>query len=259
MDLKTLIFEQEGSLGIITFNRPEAMNASNAQVIEELHQVIDAIEANDTIKAAILWGGTKVYAAGGDIKYMVEGNPLEMEKFIAKCHGVHDKIAASKKPYVSAIAGLCLGGGCEMALACDIRIAADNAIFGLPEINLGIIPGAGGTQRLPRVVGSGWARHLIMTGEMIDVKTAFKIGLVTKVVPVDELLETAKKTAKGLGYKSTVAMAAAKKCIAVSENTDLPVGLAYEQKTWSMLFAGEDQTEGMKSFLEKRKPNYTGK
>lgn len=259
MELETLILEQDGELGIITFNRPEALNASNAQVVDELLMAINFIENEESIKAAIIWGGTKVFAAGGDIKYMIDGNPLKMEKFIAKCHAVCDNIANSQKPWVAAIAGLALGGGCEFALASDIRIAADNAVFGLPEINLGIIPGAGGTQRLSRVVGSGWARHMIMTGEMIDVQTAFNIGLVTKVVPLDDLFETAKKTARGLARKSTVAMAAAKKCIAMGESVDLPTGLAFEQKSWAMLYAGEDQTEGMKAFLEKRRPNYTGK
>lgn len=259
MEFQTLIYEKADGIATVTFNRPEAMNASNAQSVKELNQVVDLIEDDDEVKAVIMWGGPKVFAAGGDIKYMSEAEPLEAEKFIARAHAVHDKIAGSPKPYVAAIAGLALGGGCELALACDIRIAAEGAVLGLPEINLGIIPGAGGTQRLSRVVGSGWARHLIMTGEMIDVQTAFKIGLVTKVVPADELYENAVKMAKTLRNKSQLAMAAAKKCIALSETTDMPTGLAYEQKAWSFLFCTEDQTEGMKAFLEKRKPEYKGR
>lgn len=259
MDLKTLIYEKEGMIAIVTFNRPEALNASNAQSVEELSWVVNDINNDDNIKAAIITGGEKVFAAGGDIKYMSTADPIEMENFIRKCHAMHDAIAGSPKPYIAAIAGLALGGGCECALACDIRIAADNAIFGQPEINLGIIPGAGGTQRLARVVGSGWARHMILTGEMIDAETAFKIGLVTKVVPVDQLMETAKKYAKSLAYKAPLAMAAAKKCLQYAENTDMPSGLAYEQKAWAFLFCSEDQTEGMKAFLEKRKPTYKGR
>lgn len=259
MELKTLIYDNADGIATVTFNRPEAMNASNARSVAELNQVVDAIEADESVKAVIMWGGTKVFAAGGDIKYMSEANPLEMEKFIARAHAMHDKIAASPKPYIAAIAGLALGGGCELALACDIRIAAEGAVLGQPEINLGIIPGAGGTQRLTRVVGSGWARHLILTGEMIDVDTAFRIGLVTKIVPVDQLLDTATKLAKSLKYKSPLAMQAAKKCLALSDTTDLPAGLAYEQKAWSFLFCSEDQTEGMKAFLEKRRPVYSGK
>lgn len=259
MNLETLIYEKSDNLAIITFNRPEAMNASNFKSIDELDAVINEIESDDSVKAIVIWGGKKFFAAGGDIKYMVEAKPLEMEEFIAKCHALHDKIASSPKPYVAAIAGLALGGGCELALACDIRIASENAVMGLPEINLAIIPGAGGTQRLPRVVGSGWARHLILTGEMIDVETAFKIGLVTKVVPLDELLESAKKIAKSLSFKSQIALRTAKKCLQYSENTDMASGLAYEQKAWSFLFCSDDQSEGMKSFLEKRRPIYKDK
>lgn len=260
MEFKTLIYEVTDGIATVTFNRPEAMNSSNALSVAELNQAVDMIEADDSVRVAIMWGGTKVFAAGGDIKYMSEADPLEMEKFIAGAHAMHDKIAASPKPYIAAIAGLALGGGCEMALACDIRIAAQGAILGQPEINLGIIPGAGGTQRLSRVVGGGWARHLILTGEMIDVDTAFKIGLVTKIVPsADELLEAATKLAKSLKYKSPLALQAAKKCVAMSETTDMPSGLAYEQKAWSFLFCSQDQTEGMKAFLEKRRPVYKGK
>lgn len=259
MEFKTIIYEKVGGVVTVTFNRPETLNASNAASVAELSAAVDAIENDNEVRAAIFTGGTKLFAAGGDIKYMSEADPQEMERFIAKAHALHDRIAASSKPYIAAIAGLALGGGCELALACDIRIAADNAILGQPEINLAIIPGAGGTQRLNRVVGSGWARHLILTGEMIDAQTAFKIGLVTKVVAADDLLETAKKLAKSLGYKSPGAMSAAKKCLLLSETTDLATGLAYEQKAWSFLFCSADQTEGMKAFLEKRRPQFLGK
>lgn len=259
MDFKTIKYEKKDGLAVITLHRPEAMNSSNATSIAELNYVTKDIDQDDTVKSALITGGDKVFAAGGDIKFMSEASPLEMEAFIADCHAMHDRIAASPKPYVAAIAGLALGGGCELALACDIRIAAEGAVFGQPEINLAIIPGAGGTQRLTRVVGAGWARHLILTGEMIDVKTAFNIGLVTKVVPVEELQETALKYAKSLGKKSPNAIKSAKKCLQYSENTDMPSGLAYEQKAWAFLFCGEDQTEGMQAFLQKRKPVYRGK
>ncbi|MGE5381731.1 MAG: enoyl-CoA hydratase/isomerase family protein [Methylocystaceae bacterium] len=259
MEFKTIIYEKKDGVVTITFNRPEAMNSSNANSVADLSRAVDTIENDDEVRAAVFTGGTNIFAAGGDIKFMSEADPQEMERFIAKAHAMHDRIAASSKVYIAAIGGLALGGGCELALACDIRIAAENAILGQPEINLGIIPGAGGTQRLQRVVGSGWARHLILTGEMIDVQTAFKIGLVTKVVAAEELLETAHKMAKSLGYKSPGAVSAAKKCLALSENTDLSTGLLYEQKAWSFLFCSEDQTEGMKAFLEKRRPQYKGK
>ncbi|NLB53726.1 MAG: enoyl-CoA hydratase/isomerase family protein [Syntrophomonadaceae bacterium] len=259
MDLQTLIYEKGDGIATITFNRPKEMNSTNELVIDEMTKVVNDANADDEVGAVIMTGGTNIFAAGGDIKYMSEASPLVAERFIGKCHRMMESMAAAPKPYIAAIAGLALGGGCEIALACDIRLAADNAIFGQPEINLAIIPGGGGTQRLSRVVGSGWARHLILTGEMIDADTAFKIGLVTKVVPVDELMETAKKYAKSLSRKSKGAMAAAKKCLLISDTTDLATGLTYEQKAWAFLFAGEDQTEGMKAFLEKRRPVYTGK
>ncbi len=259
MDLQTLIYEKGDGIATITFNRPKEMNSTNELVIDELTKVVDDANADDEVGAVIVTGGTNIFAAGGDIKYMSEANALVAERFIGKCHRMMDSMASSPKPYIAAIGGLALGGGCEMALACDIRLAADNAIFGQPEINLAIIPGGGGTQRLSRVVGSGWARHLILTGEMIDAQAALKIGLVTKVVPVDELIATATKYAKSLGRKSKGAMAAAKKCLLLSDTTDLATGLAYEQKAWAFLFGGEDQTEGMKAFLEKRRPAYTGK
>lgn len=259
MEYQTLILEKKDGIATITFNRPEAMNASNLQSSLDFMEATMDIEADDSIKAAIIWGGPKFFCAGGDIKYFCNASPLEMESFIARCHATHDRIANSSKPYIAAVAGLALGGGLETVLSCDIKIAADNAVMGLPEINIGIIPGAGGTQRLPRAVGSNWARHLILTGEMIDAETALKIGLVCKVVPVDQLYETAEKYARSLARKSPTAVRSAKKCIEYSEKCDLATGLAYEQKAWAFLYTTEDQTEGMKAFLEKRKPNYTGK
>lgn len=259
MEYKTLIVTKEDSIATILFNRPEAMNASNAQSIADLTAAVADIEADDNILAVIMTGGDKVFAAGGDIKYFSEAPHLEMEKFIEKCHKVHDVMVASAKPYIAAIGGLALGGGCEMALACDIRIASEGAIFGLPEINIGIIPGAGGTQRLPKVVGTGWARHLILTGDMIDAKTALSIGLITKVVAAEALQDEAKKLAKSLSRKSPMGIRSAKKCISMSETTDMPTGLAYEQKAWAWLFSGSDRAEGMKAFLEKRRPNYVNR
>jgi len=256
MEFKTIILEKKDQLATITFNRPEAMNASNAQSIADMAAAVANIEADDNILATIVTGGTEVFAAGGDIKYFSEAGHLEMESFIAKCHAINDTIAASPKPFIAAIGGMALGGGMEIALACDIRIAADNAIFGMPEINIGIIPGAGGTQRLPRVVGSGWARHLILTGEMINAETALSIGLVTKLVPKDELLGATEKLAKSLSRKSPMGIRSAIKCINMSETSDMPTGLAYEQKAWAFLFSGSDRAEGMKAFLEKRRPVY---
>lgn len=259
MELETLLLEKDDSLAVITFNRPEATNAANLQSISDLDIAVSEITADDQIKAVVLWGGPRLFSAGGNIKFMLHADQLEMEKYIARCHEVHNKIANSPIPYVAAIAGMALGIGLETALACDFRIASENAVFGLTQINLGIIPGAGGTQRLPRVVGNGWAKHMIMTGDIIDAQTAYKIGLITKLTTADGLIDEAKKIAASLAFKSPLALCAAKKCVELSENTDLPVGLAYEQKTWAFLFSSEDQTEGMQAFIEKRKPMYMGK
>ena len=259
MEFETLLLEKENALATIMLNRPEAMNILDLQYIDDLSAAIADIEADDNIKAVMIWGGPKIFAAGGDLKYLMEADQLEMEVFITRCNDNHDRIAASRKPYVAAMAGLALGGGLELALACDLRIAADNAIMSLPETNNAIIPGAGGTQRLPRVAGSGWAKHMILTGEKIDAQTALAIGLVSKVVTPPELLDTARKIALGLAAKSPMTIRTAKKCLANSENLDLASGLACEQKAWAFLFAGADRKEGMKAFMEKRKPVYTCK
>lgn len=257
MEFETLILEKKGPLATIMLNRPEAMNILDIKLIDELFVGIADIEADHNIRSVIISGGPKIFAAGGDLKYLMEAGPLEMETFISRCNENYNKIAASSKTYVAAVAGLTFGGGLELALACDIRIAADNAIFSLPETNNAITPGAAGTQRLPRVVGSGWARHMILTGEKIDVQTAFMMGLVTRVVKPEELLDTARKIALQLAEKSPMAIRTAKKCLANSENLNLASGLAYEQIAWSFLFAGADRREGMQAFLEKRKPVYT--
>lgn len=259
MELETLLLEKDDSLAVITFKRPEATNAANLQSISDLDKAVSAIAEDDQVDAVVLWGGPRVFSAGGNIKFMLHADQFEMEKYIARCHEVHNKIAHSQVPYIAAIAGMALGIGLETALACDFRIATENTVFGLTQINLGIIPGAGGTQRLPRIVGSGWAKHLIMTGEIIDAQTAFKIGLITRLTTAAALFDEAKKIAASLAFKSPLALHAAKKCVEISESTDLPTGLAYEQKTWAFLFSNEDQTEGMQAFIEKRKPIYRGK
>lgn len=259
MDYENVLFQKEAGVGIVTLNRPRALNATNYQLVSELSQLWDEIEQDEEVRAVIITGSSQAFAAGGDVKYMSNASPLEMERFITLAHEMHDKIAFSSKPAIAAVAGLALGGGCELALACDIRVAADNAKFGQPEINLGIIPGAGGTQRLSRLVGVGWARHMIMTGIIIDANKALNIGLVTKVVPVDELMNEANRIARQLASKSPLAMSSAKKCMNYTENVDLVSGLTYERKSWAFLFCSQDQKEGMNAFLEKRKPQFNGR
>jgi len=259
MELKTLLYEKDAGIGIITLNRPKTMNALNDELIRELSALMDNIGADNEVQALIITGGDKVFAAGGDIAFMSTADSLQAEKFIEAIRAAFDKIEKLNKPVIAAISGLALGGGSELALTCDIRIAAEGTLFGQPEINLGIIPGAGGTQRLTRTVGLGWAKYMVMTGSTIDTDTAFRIGLITAVVPKDKLIDEAKKIAGILAGKSPVAMKAAQKCINFGMNVDLPSGLTYEMKTWASLFSTEDQKEGMKAFLEKRKPVYKGR
>lgn len=259
MELTTLLYEKENGIGIVTLNRPKAFNALNDIIMVELSYLMDQIAKDDEVKSVIVTGGTKVFAAGGDIAYMATADSPKAEAFIGLCHGALDKIANLDKPVVAAIAGMALGGGCELALACDIRIAAEGTIMGQPEINLGIIPGAGGTQRLARTVGIGWAKQLIFSGDNLKAEQALQIGLVTKVVPLENLMEEAKKLAAKLAAKGTIAMRMAKKCINYGVSVDLPSGLLFEQKAWALLFSTEDQKEGMKAFVEKRKPQFTGK
>ncbi len=256
MDFKSLLFEKENGIAIITLNRPKAFNAINDELIRELAVAVDQIASDDSVGAVIITGGSKVFAAGGDITYMQTADPLKAEAFIAECHATMDKIENLDKPVIAAIAGMALGGGCELALSCDIRIAAEDAAFGQPEINLGIMPGAGGTQRLAKTVGVGWAKQLIYTGDNLKAADAFRIGLVTKVVPGETLMDEAKKLAGKLASKGAIAMRMSKKCINYGMNVDLRSGLIFEQKIWAFLFATEDQKEGMKAFIEKRKPQF---
>ncbi|MDD3268019.1 MAG: enoyl-CoA hydratase-related protein [Syntrophomonadaceae bacterium] len=259
MELKTLLFEKEAGIGLITLNRPTSMNGINDEMMMELSALMDEIAVDDEIRALILTGGPKIFAAGGDIGYIAKLNTLQAEAFVALVHEAIDKIANLDKPVIAAVAGLALGGGCELALACDIRIATEGSKFGLPEINLGIIPGAGAGQRLPRIVGMGWAKYLILTGTTIDADTALHIGLLSRVVPAGQLMEEANKIAGSFLSKSPVALRTAKKCLNYGENVDLPSGLVFEQKMWSFLFSTEDQKEGMNAFIEKRKPEFKGR
>lgn len=258
MDYKTLLYEKSDGIGIITLNRPKILNALDDTFFKELSIVMDNIAADSEVKAIVLTGQERVFAAGGDIGFMSKADFLQAEAFVDLITDTLYKIEHSSKPVIAAISGMALGGGCELALACDIRIAAEGTVFGQPEINLGIFPGAGGTQRLTRIVGPGWAKYMILTGLTVDADTALKIGLVTVVVPKEHLIEKARSIATILANKAPLAMKAAKDSINQGLNVDLKSGLAYEKKTFTILFSTEDQKEGMKAFLEKRTPNYRG-
>lgn len=255
----TVLCEKEGALGIVTINRPEALNALNEEVFIKLGKAFDQMAADDDIKAVIITGsGRAAFAAGTDITRMSTMTPLEIRKWGTIVKESQGKIASLPKPVIAAISGYALGGGCEVALSCDIRIAAENAQLGQPEINLGIFPGGGGTQRLARLVGPAKAKLLVFTGRVIDAKEALNIGLVDQVVPVDELMDEAKKLAGRMTEKGSIALMMAKTAIERGLNMGLDDALEYERGCFAELFATQDQKEGMKAFMEKRKPKFIG-
>jgi enoyl-CoA hydratase len=260
MGYETIIIEQEGSVGILKLNRPQVLNALNGKVISELLLVLNQIEKEVMPKVLIITGaGEKAFVAGTDIVEMEKLSSFEAREFASLVRKAIDKVACLNRPVIAAINGFALGGGCELAMACDIRIASEKAKMGQPETGLGIIPGAGGTQRLPRLVGPSRAKQLVFTGEIIDGKTALEIGLVDKVVPPDHLMEEAKKMAFTIAGKPKIALALAKEAINRGLDMDLQDGLSYEIECFAQCFSTQDQKEGMRAFSEKRTPNYTDK
>jgi enoyl-CoA hydratase/carnithine racemase len=260
MSYTTIIVEkkEEEKVGIITLNRPEVRNAMNKTLQAELLRAFADMEADLNVRAVIITGGPKVFAAGADIAAMVHNTPLEMFSS-PELWDFTLKMEESRKPYIAAIAGFCLGGGCELAMGCDIRIAAESAQFGQPEINIGIIPGAGGTVRLSKLVGLGKAKELVLTGKIIPAGEALAIGLVNKVVLDNKLLEEALATAKMIIRHSPLAVGLAKYSLQNAQNLDNYAGKAIERAAFSLAFTSDDHLEGMKAFLEKRKPSYQGK
>lgn len=259
MSYEVIQLSKEDGIAIITLNRPP-MNPLNSQVYRELSLAVDEVQADASIKAVIITGaGNKALAAGADVSEMASLTPVEVYHFCQGSRLASEKIENLNKPVIAAISGIAFGGGCELALACDFRIAANNAKFGQPEIGLGIIPGNGATQRLPRLIGVARAKELIFLGETIDVATAEKIGLVNKVVTVDSLLEEARELARKLASKPAVAMQMAKEAINTGINLDISSALTLEIQNFVTAFASADGQEGIGAFLEKRKPNFTGK
>ncbi len=254
MDLRTVLYDKYNNTGFITLNRPECLNALNLEMLSELSLVIEDISGDNRIRAVIITGSGKMFAGGWDTAYLADADVLKAERFIESARILLDRIDNLDRPVIAALNGPSLCWGTELALACDIRIASDTAYIAEPEINLGIIPGAGGTQRLIRITGAAWAKHLIMTGSPVDAYTALSIGLVTSVVPEERLMCEAEKIAKTIALRSAISMKAAKRSLNYGMNVNLPAGLAYESNTWASLFSTDDQKEGMKAFLERRKP-----
>jgi len=258
MGYQTLLTSLENNIYTITINRPEKLNALNKTVIEELSSAIDEVYNNDSIKSAIITGaGEKAFVAGADISEFLQLNAQAGETLARKGQHVFDKIENSPKPVVAAVNGFALGGGCELALACHFIIAGDNAKFGQPEVNLGLIPGYGGTQRLAQLVGKNRAMQLIMTGEMISANCACQFGIVNKVVPLNELLNEVKKILFVIHTKAPLAITKVIECINNFDHTQQ--GYDFEIKKFGECFATEDAKEGAAAFLEKRKPDFKGK
>jgi enoyl-CoA hydratase len=247
---QNILTSVEGNVGIVTLNRPKVLNALNHQLMEELVSALATFEADDEIRAIVLTGSERSFAAGADIKEMSEESSISImlqDKF-----ATWDKVRNTKKPIIAAVSGFAFGGGCELAMTCDMIVASETAQFGQPEINLGVIPGAGGTQRLTRAIGKVKAMEMILTGRPITAKEALAVGLVNKVVPVELFLEEIAK-------KSPIAVRLAKEAVMKTFDTSISEGLEFERKNFYALFASEDQKEGMKAFLEKRQAKFVGR
>jgi enoyl-CoA hydratase len=257
---ENIIYENVNEIARIIINRPEKRNALDRAARLEMVNALEDCENDESIKVLVLSGaGGKSFMAGSDLTELSELSPLEMEAFTSSLGGgLYTRFEQADKPVIAMIDGLCLGGGLELALACDIRIASDSSKFGQPEILIGIIPGSGGTQRLSRLVGVGKAKELIFTGALINATEALQIGLVNQVVPKDELEETVMALAGRVANQSPLALKWAKKSINMSQESSLQVGIGYETLAECLLFSSKDREEGIKAFLEKRKPRFTG-
>jgi enoyl-CoA hydratase len=254
MSYETLLVETRGAVRLVTLNRPQALNALNGQLVAELNLVLDAVEKDDGIGCTVITGSEKAFAAGADIKEM-QGKSYPdtyLDDFITSW----DRVAGRRKPIIAAVAGFALGGGCELAMMCDFILAADTAKFGQPEIRLGVMPGAGGTQRLTRFVGKSKAMEMCLTGRMMDAQEADRCGLVSRVVPADQLVEEAVKTAQAIAQMSMPIVMMTKESVNRAYETTLAEGIRFERRVFHAMFATADQKEGMAAFVEKRKPAF---
>lgn len=258
MGYEQILTEKKDAVGIITLNRPKALNALCATLIKELGRALDDMEADDAIGAIVLTGSEKAFAAGADIKEMADKSFMDvyLQNFITEGW---ERVTTCRKPVIAAVAGYALGGGCELAMMCDFIIAADTAKFGQPEITIGTIPGAGGTQRLTRFVGKSKAMEMCLTGRLMDAEEAERAGLVSRVVPAEELLGDAIKTATKIANLSRPVVLMAKECVNRSYETTLSEGVRFERRVFHSTFATDDQKEGMAAFAEKRTPKWTNR
>ena len=255
MSYGCILTDTRGPVGLITLNRPDALNALNKQLMDELSQALDGYEADDAIGCVVITGSVKAFAAGADIKEMAEKS--YMDAYLADFITIGwERVTICRKPVIAAVAGYALGGGCELAMMCDFIIAADNAKFGQPEITIGTIPGAGGTQRLTRFVGKSKAMEMVLTGRMMDAEEAERAGLVSRVVPLDSLMDEALQAADTISGLSRPVMMMAKEAVNRAYETTLAEGVRFERRLFHSTFATDDQKEGMAAFVEKRQPNF---
>ncbi|VVP84326.1 putative enoyl-CoA hydratase echA8 [Pseudomonas fluorescens] len=257
MTYETILLEIHGRVGLITLNRPQALNALNAQLVSEVNQALDALEADANIGCIVLTGSKKAFAAGADIKEMAELTYPQI--YMDDLFSDSDRVANRRKPIIAAVNGFALGGGCELALMCDFILAGDNAKFGQPEINLGVLPGMGGTQRLTRAVGKAKAMEMCLSGRLIDAVEAERCGIVARIVPSDELLDEALKVAAVIASKSLPIAMMIKESVNRAFEVNLTEGVRFERRVFHAAFATQDQKEGMAAFIAKREADFKGK
>ena len=257
MSAQFIITTKQDGYAIVQINRPDVLNALNIPLMIELVDALESFDKDDAVRCVILTGNEKAFAAGSDIKEMAGASAIDM--LLRDQFARWDRIRKVKKPIIAAVSGFALGGGCELAMTCDMIIASETAKFGQPEINIGVIPGAGGTQRLTRAVGKVKAMEMVLTGRMISADEALRWGLINKVVPVEQYLEEAKAWAKEIASKPPIAVKLGKESVLKAFDTTIEGGLEFERKNFYLLFASEDQKEGMKAFAEKRKPEWKEK
>lgn len=258
MDYKTIIYETKGKIAFITINRPQSRNALNSQVFSEMNAALSDADKDGEIKVIILTGGEKYFAAGADISEMGQLlKPTDAHRFLQNAHTAYNKIEAIEKPVIAAVSGFAFGGGCELALACDLRIASENAVFGQPEIKIGVLPGAGGTQRLPRIIGVSKAKELLFTGGSIGAQEAYRLGLVNKIVPIGSVVEEATMMGESIAAQPGFALKLTKSAINNGLNMSIKEALAYEARCFEILFSTDDQKLGMDAFINKTTATYT--
>lgn len=257
MAYENILTRTEGRAGVVQLNRPKQLNALNSQVMSELADALEEFDNNSDVGCMVITGNERAFAAGADIKEMSGATAVDM--LLRNNIGGRDRLKAITKPIIAAVSGWCLGGGCELAMSCEIIIASETAQFGQPEINIGVMPGAGGTQRLVRAIGKSRAMELVLTGGYLAAREAKQLGLVSRVVPVEMYLEEAVKLANDIASKAPIATRIAKEAINRSFEVPLSAGIDFERRQFFFLFATEDQQEGMQAFIEKRKPDWKGR